>query len=50
MVKRHIKTYDLLREPSDDMHRIIGKIDFQAIHLEREAEERQRFRSETDEE
>jgi len=28
MVKRHIETYDLLREPSDGMHRIIGKIDF----------------------
>jgi len=32
------------------MHRIIGKIDFQAIHLECEAEEQQRFSSETDEE
>ncbi len=32
------------------MHRTIGKIDFQAIHLECEAEERRRFSSEPDEE
>lgn len=50
MVKRHIEIYNLLREPSNGMHRIIGKIDFQAIHLESDAEERRRFSSETDEE
>ncbi len=50
MVKRHIETYDLVREHSDGMYRITGKIDFQAIHLECEAEERRRFSSETYEE
>ena len=48
MVTRHIERCDMFREPSDGTYRIIGKTDFQAIHLEFEAEERPGFSSETD--